>query len=328
LPKPVSRTDVSPVSTGSWVDIDVSAHVLAGHTRGVILEIVNSSPGTSYEWGVRKNGSSDTYLDDVYYGSHTYACIGVDSSCVFEARIEHADVEIYLVGYLTDREATFKTNAVLHTIGAATGAWTDVDISGDTGAETALFAFLLCWQNSGAMDWGLRRNGSTDNRYASMYDGYLYGAMVAVDGSEIFEAYQTVAGLKLYLVGWLWDNVSAWANMKAYATGTTGAWVDTDLSGDIPAGNTGAFMAFEPLIHNVYAAGIRKDGDAYDNYLDIVELQSLWLEISAARVVEQKIENAWQDLWLSGYTGEADETYPPAPGNLGLIAATPAMMGL
>ena len=87
-------------------------------------------------------------------------------------------------------------------------------------------------------------------------------------------------------------------------------------------------MAFEPLIHNVYAAGIRKDGDVYDNYLDIVELQSLWVEISAARVVEQKIENAWQDLWLSGYTGEADEIYPPAPGNLGLIAATPAMMGL
>lgn len=101
--------DVTPSTTGSWVDVDVSAYIPEGST-GVILKIMNTGTAT-YNVGVRKNGSSDNfglYIPNTYA---RHAFVGVDSNRIFEAYIGSTSVKIYLAGYC-DSAVDFFTNAV------------------------------------------------------------------------------------------------------------------------------------------------------------------------------------------------------------------------
>lgn len=327
----VSRTNVTPTTTGAWVDVDVSAYVDAGNTALVVLEIVNTST-TEYNWGIRKNGSTDDIRDIIEEKGHTWAAIGVDSSDIFEAYIQNTAIQLYLVAYATSDEAGNLTNAV-DLDQDVEGAWTDIDISSHTGADTAKVAFFLVNQVYGTYMYGFRQNGSTDDRKADIFNGDLRGAMMSVDANEILEYYSEYYEVDIWLVGWLKDNVSSWANAKDYSTATTGSYVDVDFSTDIPAGGNGAFVHFYGSTNAEYSGNIRKNGETSDSYYDISNHQYLWTEIDSSRIAEQKIENTALDLYLWGYTTTAGgQTYYQSVGgtltSAGTLTAIPTFTQL
>lgn len=303
---PVTRTNISPAA-GAWTDVDVTAFVDPGNTAGVMLEVVNVSGGL-LSWGVRKNGSGDTLYDDITLTSHTYVAIGVDASDIFECKIESTDIEVYIVGYIKNGEGSFFTNAVNKSLGV-TLSWQDIDISGDTGGETAICAFFLMNMTVGlSRDYGLRKNGSGDNRKQDGTANDLRGAMMAVDGNEKLEGYIETTDVKFWLVGYLTDNCFSWANAKNYSTGNIGIWDPTDMSGDIPAGNDGAFFH---AYQGAMATGIRKNGTGINNYYDMRNHFYGWVELDTNRKIEQKIENAVNDLFLWGYTNQPPVNQAP-----------------
>lgn len=307
--KAVTPVEITPALTG-WQDVDVSAYVGAdaGSVVGVLLEIVNNTASTEQNWGVRKNGSTDALINTMEDNGHTVVAIGVDNNDIFEANIDNTtNIDIYLLGYIVSGEGSFFTNAVDKSL-SVTGSFQDIDISADTGGDTALVAFLLINQTgTGLNAWGLRCNGSTDNLVVTdASTGFvdLRGAMINVDNNEIFEMQIAINTIDCYLVGYLTANVTTFTNRVSFATATAGAYEDADLSGSIPSGNNGAFYHFFPggATGTEYAGAIRKNGSSYDIYRDYTDQQFGWTEIDSNRVVEQKIESANLDLWLWGYT--------------------------
>lgn len=296
---PVARTQLADVALSTWTDVDVSAYVDAGNTAGIMLEIVNTA-GIEYVWGARKNGSSDTLTGGIEDTGHTWVAIGIDSNDIFEFYMTNTAIDLFIVGYISNSEGSFFTNAVDKSL-VSTGSWVDIDISGDTGGNTATLAFFLVTRlGAASSNWGLRKNGSTDNRTSSIFGDDLRGAMMSVDGSEILEGQISASLVDFYLVGYLTANFTSFTNAIDYSTATIGSYVDADFSSDIPAGNTGAFVHF--FSASEYKANIRKKGDSWDSYYDFSEHQYLWTEINSSRVAEQKIENANMDLYLWGYT--------------------------
>jgi hypothetical protein len=198
-----SPIDISPAGTGAWVDVDVSSYMPAGAT-GAILHEVNTT-GSARVYGVRKKGSTDTWMtqgDTSRANSHGYLMVGLDPNGVFELYQEENDVDTYLIGY-TMSGATFFTNAVDKSIGT-TAAWTDVDISSDTGADTAIGAIFIVRNTlAGDVLGGVRKNGSTDDFYHEVDHGDAHVALVGVDGNEVAEMKIATTDLDLYLMGYV-----------------------------------------------------------------------------------------------------------------------------
>jgi hypothetical protein len=282
-----NTTDIAP-ATGGWTDVDVSSSVPSGAT-GVIVRIVNTgiaNGGTRY-MGLRNNGSTDATRDYIRAASTTYAYIGIDSSRIFEAWKGNDDIEMYLHGYF-ESPAEFFTNAIDKSIGSTT-TWTDVDISSDTGGDTAIGAILLheCNFATASKTGGYRKNGSTDTNIAEISSYYnLFGFIVGVDGSEIFEGYISTLDIDTYLVGYITDDATFQTNSIDVEPSTTGSYQDmTALTATIPlggiyfVGNSGAIDGY----------GIRKKGETYDFYDDI--LGSITSDCDMNGVCQARIES-------------------------------------
>jgi len=170
--------DKSLGSTGTWQDIDISADTAADTAVGVIVEV---NGAYQQDFGVRMNGSSD----EIYRsGRHSWAIIGVDGSEIFEGKISDTNIDFFVVGYITDG-ATFFTNALDKSL-ASTGAWTDIDISADTGTDSASGAFIEVVQmGSPDVDHGFRKKGTSQDMIgrAGSTDSAHMWAVVELDSS-------------------------------------------------------------------------------------------------------------------------------------------------
>ncbi len=110
--------------------------------------------------------ASDTWQTQVEAdaGDQGWLMTGLDANRVFEVYTGSTSVRTYLLGY-TMEGVTFFTNRVQKTIGFL-NSWRDVDISADTGADTAVGAIftVINTSNSNLHQFGLRKKGSTDDR--------------------------------------------------------------------------------------------------------------------------------------------------------------------
>jgi len=302
----LTPSDVSPTGSG-WVDVDVSASVPAGAT-GVIVHIVNSS-GYAATTGVRKNGSTDsrtwTGTGGGAYQSHQWAVIGVDANRIFEANVGPA---YYLVGYFGS-ESAFFTNAVDKTLGS-TDAYVDIDISADTGADTAIGVFIEMWP-AWETFMAARMNGSTDDIYYYRYCPYWMA--VGVDGSEIFEGKVSNTGSHFFLNGYMKSGATFLTNATNMSLGGTAAW--TDLTA-LPAGATGGFFH---VIDNGFSYGnygLRKNGSSEDIYQRLVLIAaSAFVEADASQLIEGEIAGTGTDFYLTGYTTGGGGVVTPGTTN-------------
>ena len=104
--------DKSTGTTGSYVDVDITADVGANAANGAFLEIYNSSGGGSRELtAVRPNGATYDYYVDM---QHQFALVGLDSGDIFEQKIAHTDMDVFMVGYsLSDGSPSFRVQVGL-----------------------------------------------------------------------------------------------------------------------------------------------------------------------------------------------------------------------
>ena len=94
--------------------------------------------------------------------------VGVDSSRTFQVYTQDStSIKLYLIGY-TATGVTFLDNRIDKTPGTA-DSWQDVDISSDTGGDTAIAAIVAGFGNGGSDEFGLQKPATTpDNRYGAL----------------------------------------------------------------------------------------------------------------------------------------------------------------
>lgn len=163
--------DKSLSTTGAWTDIDITSDTSAT-ADGAIVDIKLEST-TPYQGDIRKEGSTNDYgtkidiTDD--YGCLTAFC-GLDSSQVFEGKIENIAVDFYLIGYCESPAGyTITASPGSYTeTGSATNLLRDGKITGGTDAYnlTGQIADLLKGYNlsAGANNYTLTGQDVTFDR--------------------------------------------------------------------------------------------------------------------------------------------------------------------
>jgi hypothetical protein len=270
-----------------------------------MLQIRNTHATTAYEIGLRKNGSTDNIHRDLGKVTHSVFLCGVDTSRIIEMYVESGGTSISaeLIGYFGE-EAVFFDNSVDKSLGS-TGAWTDIDISSDTGADTATAAFFIMEHGSTSYTVFMRKKGSTDNfiRTCDAYRHYLVG----VDGSEVCQGYISNLDVDFHLIGYMTKDVDMETNLVDDQITPTGAW--TDLSST----RTGTFgVLYETVTEGEGGStgkyGLRTDGSSHDVYDDVMSRQGFSIVApSVSGKVEGQISQILIDFKYSGkFTAEAD----------------------
>ena len=281
--------------TGSWQDIDLFSDIPSSAT-GAIFEVVNTHASTPYQYGLRKKGSTDDRHKDAADDSHYSVIVGVDATRKCQGYIESTDVDFYLVGY-TKEDITLNTNGTDKSL-STTLAWTDIDLSGElpSGAVAAIFEVVNTNATS-AYNWGLRKKGSSDNRYETLRRNTHCFMIIGVDATRKCQGYIDSTVVDFFLMGYLTAG-QAETNGVDRSLGSTGAYVDITESG-APTGATGAFG--EVLTISIAKYAVRKNGTSHDYYYDVDRHYGFFVGLDANKKWEGKIENTVVDFFTLGY---------------------------
>jgi len=312
---------ISPVelsvatSNFNFYDADLSSH-LSENAVGVMIIVYTPS---ALRFGVRCNGSTDDFKQDVNSGGLTTAYCGVDASQIIELNRESTSVKIYLVGEFVDN-ATFFTNAV-DAQNSTDDTWEDLDLSSDCpDAKAILLQLPIDYGVQLAVD--LRCNGSTDDLQVEGYKHCTYGWIVGCDANQVIERYSDDASnIPWGVVGYITDGVVMQTNLTDVSLGTTGAYSDITA---FESGATAGFIRVVDTSTTSYKVYIRTNGQSDEvAYNDIRGSGSFcWaVELDANSKAEGKIENAAVDFYRIGYVGSTNSA-PTAPTSLLCEAAT------
>ncbi|MHC4210820.1 MAG: right-handed parallel beta-helix repeat-containing protein, partial [Planctomycetota bacterium] len=299
--------DISESATGSWTPVDVSANVPAGAT-GVMVE-VKTEGSSDDEFAIRKNGSSDEWMwgpTTIKNDTHTWFMIGVDSNRIFEVKQGDSDIDMYLLGYTT-AGVTFFDNAYDKSTSGA--GWEDVDISTETGTDTAIAGIFIIQNTGSSQNWSIRMNGASDNR-GSACGGSAGGdlrtnmstlAIVGLDAGEICEICVESTEVKAYLVGYVTEGAVFFQEPIQKTIGTT--YTDVDISSHLGTDDAnGAFVQLWADFDDRHQTGIRKNGTSYD-YDKWTSTQMGPVAVDGSYVFEAKTDDTdGMELWLYGYS--------------------------
>ncbi|MGH9461798.1 MAG: hypothetical protein ACRD1X_11310, partial [Vicinamibacteria bacterium] len=292
--------NVTPSLTG-WRDVDVSSSIPVGAT-GVILQYWNKS-GTNMDYGVRNNGSGDGFfLDSTKDQQQGWLMTGVDSNRIFEVYTEFTGVvETWLVGY-TMSGVTFLTNRVDKSLGS-TGTWQNINISGDT-ATTAIGAIFTVHNTDGSSQtYGLRKNGSGDNRVNILRANTATLGIIGVDSGEIAQMQIGNTTVDLYLVGYVTSGAVFFTNaIDKSHTGPVNTYQAADITANIGTDDAnGAIVEIYPSGGTRRQVALRPNGSSFDKY-NFVDHSFAVVGIDSGDVFQQEVENLTMDTYLVGYT--------------------------
>ena len=289
----LAPTDVTPGGLTGWQDVD-NASVPNG-AIAVLVRVRQTDAAATQAVGLRKNGSTDNRIMN-QRESHTWAMIGVDGDGIFEVYRANAAVSYYLFGYVGSN-ATFQTNANDISENVTFGSFVDVNIATITGAETAIAA--CCEFEGGANDgFGVRKNGSTDNRVSSLTRRHVW-VCIGVDASEIFEQNVESGTMNTFLNGWL--TADATLNNNAADRSLTGVNTWTNLTA-LPSGATGGiYEIWKSGTTTGLNYGLRRNGDGEDVLSPQVTSHAWGLVEASALIVQGQIEDLSIDFWEVGY---------------------------
>jgi len=179
--------------------------------------------------------------------------------------------------------------------------WQVVDVSGSI--PVGATGVILHYENfNTTSDVGLRKNGSTDERYLATYAHSHSWAMIGVDGDRIFEARIGDTGDdRIYLVGYTKAGVTFKTNADDMSLGDTGSWQPIDCSTEAPSAIG--------LIFDIANAGgsadggFRKNGSSDDRHTDFHYHSDLGAIIGCdgEQICEGYIQNTDIDFFLVGY---------------------------
>jgi hypothetical protein len=307
----ISPTIISP-TPDDWRDVDLDTYSCPVDCVGAIIKI-NGVNGVNM--GGRKNGSTDTrlYLE-------VFQCtfiVGCDANHVIELYTETSMGEsgiFTLIGFLSDADAAFETNSISKAT-SSTGSWQDIDCSANAPASTPALIFSM-YQNQVASEYafGLRCNGSTDNRTATSVNEYAGYQIIGCDANRIAEQYIANTNQDLYYHGYLKTNVTMNTNATDVSLGSTNAYQDLTA---LPSGAIGGIFEVTGVTGNAYNVDIRKNGSSDIHFLSL--MSHIWLisECDTNRVCEGKIDNTGVDFFVVGYFTSSGEVTDPEGSLLG-----------
>ena len=193
--------DITPATTANWTTVDVTSFVDA-NANGVILliESVTSSPIT---YGVREVGSSYSTTDRGLerYGNTMYL-VGIDASDQFQAYIQEASVNIYLVGQ-TNSSVVYYTNDTLATY-PSVGSWQELDADSHSVPTEANGLIFLVEMGTDLGDGrlSLRRGDSNDSWDGDVGSGTHFQAGVGIDSDNVWDEYMEHTSAVVYIVAY------------------------------------------------------------------------------------------------------------------------------
>lgn len=298
--------DVSLSTTGAWTDIDLSG--ISGYTSAVTGAVIKfmTTASSNRNFGLRKKGSTDNRTGLIIgqpNGTQAHAYIGVDTSGFIQGYISDVDMDFYVVGLITGD--VFFTNAVDKSTGT-TSSWVDLDISSDTGADTATHAWFE-WSTAALVIGAFRKNGSTDDRRAQSPG--THGWMgTGVDGSELCEQWINHTIQDHYLVGYGTSAMTWHTNAVDRSTSTTGSY-QTVTSPDASA--VAAVYDFYTAGSTAYRHALRRTGSSVDQYQCLYLRNHATVTLSSTGgTAEQKVQDVAVDLYELGYWRASNNSAP------------------
>lgn len=167
-------------------------------------------------------------------------------------------------------------------------SWEDVDISAYVPVGTAA-AILELWATEAGRYFGLRKKGSTDDRYFTMGAEHAW-AIVGLDDNRMFEMKRQVAtSARAFLVGYCGPGVNYPAkspyNFKNTSNNT---WQVKDLSAVCPSAIGIVLEVVNSRATYAIEFGVRKYGSSDDRYNDLRGKGHYWVLIGCDE--NQKID--------------------------------------
>lgn len=201
---PVTRTLlVAGNVTGGGRAVDVSAFGVPTDATGVILEVFNTNTGVR-AWDVKKNGSTDNFLGSASGSLHAVGAVGLDADhkIYWVPDGDTPRFALYLLGY-TMPGVWYFTNGTLISAGLVDATWTDIDLSTLIPAN-AKGVILRVNVSAPNRIMGVRMKGSTDNHIVAIGNlNNCFGAFIGCDVNRFIQGYRDVAGVNLYLMGYI-----------------------------------------------------------------------------------------------------------------------------
>lgn len=141
--------------------------------------------------------------------------------------------------------------------------WADRDVSTHVPAG-ATHAIVRARAGSSGSQIGFRRKGSTDDRHRSLATSRSVYMIVGLDASRAFQLWTNGGtGATLHLIGYLdGDHEGGFTNLTGYG-GTANQWATIDLSAQVPAGATVAFLEIDcTFVTSNPTVGLRPAGSS------------------------------------------------------------------
>jgi len=302
LENPARRTDtpVAAVSIYAYVRAQAGATKATAATRietnskkynGVVYSLAEAEQRISMEYTLNPaTGSPFTWeeIDNLQAGVTLK-----DAICRYiEVRVESVV-----------RSQTFFPVDPIECTPGATG-WQDVDLdSYISGLGSDVTGVILHIVNTytALYAFGLRKNGSTDNRTTAFYNLSHCWAAIGVDSDHIFEVdVGSTTYIDVYIVGYTKTGVTFFTNAYDKSLTATGAWTDISCATEAP-GATG--LIFEVVSSALYAMGLRENGSS-DNRTNAVSYHQNFgwiIGCDTSQVCEGYIGNVAVDFYLVGY---------------------------
>lgn len=222
--------------------------------------------------------------------------------------------------------AVVLTNLSDVSIGATT-AWTDMDLSGTIPATGILAAILVTNPSATPYEFGLRCNGSTDDRHTDIAAGTQIMFYVPLDGARICEGYIEHTDVNFYLAGYFTlaggtagDVIQVWTNGQELSVGSLNTWVNVDSDVYLSAY---AQAAVVEIINTVGASplyGVRPDGST-DNRCNHPYSHGCELIGVVSKVFECNTNSADNEFYLLAELGLFDQNINATDKSLGSTGA-------
>lgn len=186
----------------------------------------------------------------------------------------------------------------------STIGWLDADVSSYVPAgATGVVLHLVNKGASSTYAIGLRKNGSTDDRYYVLAASQHCWAAIGVDANRIFEVYAgSTTFIDVYVVGYTMSGVTFFTNAYDKSLSSAAAWTDINCSAEAPSA-IGLIWEMVNSSSSWYYFGMRKNGssDARLSGTDYHQTFGIIIGCDASQICEGWIEHLSSDFYLVGY---------------------------
>ena len=215
-----NMVDVTPGSDSTWEDIDVGSLASSG-TAGCAFFMFVGDPGAQDAFGLRMNGSTDTFTNDVRADNMVGGIIGVDVNELCEGFSEDVSASlIFYLGCVYVDYCDFNTNITDYSTGT-TGSYQATTLTEiPASAAPGMAAFLFDNTGTGEYRGQLRRTGDTP-AYGALGDLTYHGFFVhGYDSSSQVDQFIENTAYDLKLIGW-WVDFAASSSSSSSSTSSS-----------------------------------------------------------------------------------------------------------